>query len=342
MPRPAPRNSIRRSCSQPAASSSAALSSRRAERSRDGARSDRTCDHQRAAGRISPDASPIPRSRTFARLERGRSARRAARPRREQASQPLRSVVECRGAGRSGLSVRARSTAGAVRNGRRAGECPRGSLAQLRAGTCAPHVVRALRGAAGAARAGDPEDRGVNRPDGLRDAQDARVLPRVQGGGMMLDALDRTIVAATEAGLPLVPEPYRAIADSIAIDEAELLARLHELLDRGAIRRIGAVPNHYALGFTANGMSVWDVADAAVEEVGRTVGALPFVTHCYQRSRHPPLWPYNLFAMVHGRSRAEVRDQVARIAAVAGTAARAHDILFSTRVLKKTGLRIAS
>jgi DNA-binding Lrp family transcriptional regulator len=157
----------------------------------------------------------------------------------------------------------------------------------------------------------------------------------------MLDAVDRAILAATEAGLPLVPEPYRVVADIVGIVEAELIARLQRLLDAGAIRRIGAIPNHYALGLTANGMSVWDVADEAVEQVGRTVGALPFVTHCYQRPRHPPLWPYNLFAMVHGRSRAEVHDKVARIAAVAGLAARAHDVLFSTRVLKKTGLRVA-
>jgi DNA-binding Lrp family transcriptional regulator len=157
----------------------------------------------------------------------------------------------------------------------------------------------------------------------------------------MLDAVDRAILAATEAGLPLVPEPYRAVADIVGIVEAELTARLQRLLDAGAIRRIGAIPNHYALGLTANGMSVWDVADEAVEQVGRTVGALPFVTHCYQRPRHPPLWPYNLFAMVHGRSRAEVHDKVARIAAVVGLAARAHDVLFSTRVLKKTGLRVA-
>jgi DNA-binding Lrp family transcriptional regulator len=110
----------------------------------------------------------------------------------------------------------------------------------------------------------------------------------------------------------------------------------------GAIRRIGVVPNHYALGLTANGMSVWDVADDMVAETGRAVGALAFVTHCYERPRRLPAWRYNLFAMVHGRSRAEVHEKVGRIAELIGPAARAHDVLFSLRVLKKTGLRIAS
>lgn len=158
----------------------------------------------------------------------------------------------------------------------------------------------------------------------------------------MLDAIDRRIVAATQAGLPLVREPYRAVAEKVGLDEAEVIARLRRLLDEGAIRRIGAVPNHYALGFTANGMSVWDVADEAVADIGARIGALDEVTHCYERPRHLPLWPYNLFAMVHGHTREEVRGKVERIARLIGPAAREHDVLFSTRILKKTGLRIAA
>jgi DNA-binding Lrp family transcriptional regulator len=158
----------------------------------------------------------------------------------------------------------------------------------------------------------------------------------------MLDAIDRRLVAATQAGLPLTPEPYRALAKQLGLEEADMIERLQRLLDEGAIRRIGAIPNHYALGYTANGMSVWDVADASVAEIGAKVGALDFVTHCYERPRHLPLWPYNLFAMVHGRTRDEVRAKVAEIAALVGPAARAHEVLFSTRILKKTGLRIAA
>ncbi len=158
----------------------------------------------------------------------------------------------------------------------------------------------------------------------------------------MLDVIDRRLIAATQEGLPLVREPYSALARKLGLNEAEIIARLQRLLDDGAIRRIGAIPNHYALGLTANGMSVWDVADDVVAEVGAKVGALDFVTHCYERPRHLPLWPYNLFAMVHGRTRDEVGAKVAEIAGLIGSAARGHDVLFSTRILKKTGLRIAA
>ena len=158
----------------------------------------------------------------------------------------------------------------------------------------------------------------------------------------MLDPLDRRILTATQKGLPLTPRPYAAVAEAAGTTEAEVIDRLARLLDAGAIRRIGLIPNHYALGLTANGMSVWDVEDAAVPELGPKIGALDCVTHCYERPRHLPLWPYNLFAMVHGRTRAEVEEKAARIAALIGPALRGHDILYSTRILKKTGLRIAA
>jgi len=155
------------------------------------------------------------------------------------------------------------------------------------------------------------------------------------------DDLDRRLIVATQAGLPLVPRPYHALADALGTTADEVIRRLDAMLARGTIRRIGAVPNHYAIGYTANGMSVWDVPDECVDALGAKVGALDFVTHAYHRPRALPDWPYNLFAMVHGTSREEVLAKVAEIRALLGDACRSHDVLFSTAILKKTGLRIA-
>ena len=126
-----------------------------------------------------------------------------------------------------------------------------------------------------------------------------------------MDELDRALIVATQAGLPLVARPYAALAEQLALAEDEVMARLQSLLSSGMIRRIGAVPNHYAIGWTANGMTVWDVADEQVDQLGALVGALPFVTHCYRRPRALPAWPYNLFAMVHGSSRDECSAKAA-------------------------------
>jgi len=153
--------------------------------------------------------------------------------------------------------------------------------------------------------------------------------------------IDRRLIVATQGGLPLVPRPYHALAEELDMTPAEVQKRLRAMLESGLIRRIGAVPNHYALGYRHNGMTVWDVADARIDELGEMVGALSFVTHCYRRPRHLPDWPYNLFAMVHCKSRAEADQRVAEIAALLGSACRAHDVLYSSRILKKTGLRLA-
>lgn len=157
---------------------------------------------------------------------------------------------------------------------------------------------------------------------------------------MTLDATDRRIVQATQGGLPLVAAPYAEVAASLGLTEAEVIARMTALRDRGAIRRIAVAPNHYALGMTANGMSVWDVDDDRISDLGAQVGALPFVTHCYRRPRALPHWPYTLFAMLHGSDRSQVEAKRAEVAAILGDACRGHDILYSTRILKKTGLRL--
>jgi DNA-binding Lrp family transcriptional regulator len=156
----------------------------------------------------------------------------------------------------------------------------------------------------------------------------------------MIDESDRRLIVATQAGLPLVSRPYHALAKTLDMPVAEVQARLAAMLALGVIRRIGAVPNHYALGYRSNGMTVWDVEDTQVDTLGAQVGALPFVTHCYRRPRMLPDWPFNLFAMVHGKTHEEASGHIAEIATLLGTACHSHDTLFSSRILKKTGLRI--
>jgi DNA-binding Lrp family transcriptional regulator len=154
-----------------------------------------------------------------------------------------------------------------------------------------------------------------------------------------LDELDRRIVLATQAGLPLDPRPYHWVASELGETPERIMERFTAMLADGRIRRIGVVPNHYRLGYVANGMSVWDVPDDLIRAVGKEVGELDIVSHCYHRPRQLPDWPYNLFAMVHGHDRAEVAGQIEAIRDCLGPDCRAHDVLFSTRILKKTGLR---
>lgn len=157
---------------------------------------------------------------------------------------------------------------------------------------------------------------------------------------MKLESIDRDIIQTLQAGLPLVPAPYSQVAEQLGMTEAKLVERLDRMKASGVIRRIAAAPNHYKLGMTSNGMTVWDVKDSEITALGGIVGALPFVTHSYERPRALPVWPYNLFAMVHGSTDEEVEEKRAHIANILGSACRANDILYSKRILKKTGLRL--
>lgn len=159
--------------------------------------------------------------------------------------------------------------------------------------------------------------------------------------GNTSDAVDRAILKATQAGLALVARPYDAVGAELGISGAQVCQRLKAMMHSGIVRRIGAVPNHYKLGFKANGMTVWDVDDPEVAELGMKIGALEFVSHCYHRPRRLPVWRYNLFAMVHGLDRAEVETKAGEIEKMLGQYVRAHEIIYSQKILKKTGLRIA-
>ena len=175
-----------------------------------------------------------------------------------------------------------------------------------------------------------------------------------------LTPAERDLLLEVQDGLPVTATPYRDVAESLSAarrtssgDVAEdpgtdvewVLRTLKRFVVEGKIRRIGVVPNHYALGYTENGMTVWNVPDDLVGEVGPAIASLDFVTHCYERPRHEGAWPYNFFAMTHGRSEAESEARIERVREeMSGFWDVDEDdweTLFSTRILKKTGIRLA-
>lgn len=170
------------------------------------------------------------------------------------------------------------------------------------------------------------------RPRGI--APDARPL--------RLNAFDRALVASIQDGLPLVPRPFAAIATCLRRSEVHVLARIRALLEGGAIRRFGIVVRHHELGFAANAMAVWDVPDIEVADLGHRLAAQPGVSLCYRRARARPHWPYNLYCMVHGRSRDGVRAQLDNIAQSVGLEMFASAVLFSSKRYKQCGARYAT
>ncbi|WP_224449067.1 Lrp/AsnC family transcriptional regulator [Haloprofundus salilacus] len=155
---------------------------------------------------------------------------------------------------------------------------------------------------------------------------------------------ERDLIVEIQGGLPVTETPYADVADAIGAETEWVVETIKRFDLEGKVRRVGVIPNHYALGYTENGMTVWNVPDEVVETVGPAVASLDFVTHCYRRPRHEGVWPYNFFAMTHGRDEAEsqrriqeVREKMSEYWDVGDDD---WDSLFSTRILKKTGIRL--
>ncbi|MFC6786428.1 Lrp/AsnC family transcriptional regulator [Halobaculum halobium] len=159
-----------------------------------------------------------------------------------------------------------------------------------------------------------------------------------------ITARERDLVVEVQGGLPITETPYADVADAIDQPVEWVVETIKRFNEEGKVRRVGVIPNHYALGYTENGMTVWDVPDDLLGEVGPAVASLGFVTHCYHRPRHDGVWPYNFFAMTHGRNEAESDRRIEQVRQVMtdywDVGDDEWDSLFSTRILKKTGIRL--
>jgi len=156
---------------------------------------------------------------------------------------------------------------------------------------------------------------------------------------MELTEQDCQLISAIQGGLPLVSHPYAEVGKGIGMSEAQVIHRIGEMQDRGIIKRFGIVVRHHELGYVANAMVVWNVPDERLDEVGESLGAQACVTLCYQRPRRLPEWPYNLFCMIHGRSRETVLTQVELMVGELSLGDIQREALFSGRRFKQRGAR---
>lgn len=142
---------------------------------------------------------------------------------------------------------------------------------------------------------------------------------------------------AIQDGLPLTPQPYQTLATALGVSESLVMQTLTQWMDDGLIKRFGLVVKHHALGYRSNAMVVWDVPDDQVDQVGQILSQADAVTLCYQRPRRLPEWRYNLFTMIHGKSRNMVMEQLAELIVQHELDGISRDVLFSYRLFKQCG-----
>jgi DNA-binding Lrp family transcriptional regulator len=152
----------------------------------------------------------------------------------------------------------------------------------------------------------------------------------------VLSDLEKRVILALQRDLEIKPRPFQDLADQLGLEEEQLLGAIRGLMGRGYIRRFGATLRHQKSGYEANALVAWAIPEARLQAVGQKLAVQRAVTHCYAR-RPAPSWPYNLYTMIHGRTRKDCINIAARMAAEIGI--QDYEMLFSETELKKTTMR---
>ena len=105
----------------------------------------------------------------------------------------------------------------------------------------------------------------------------------------VLDEIDRNLINALQGDFPLVPEPYRLVAEALGLSEAEVLRRLDSLLERRVLTRFGPMFQIERAG-GAFVLAAMRVPEAGFERVAAQVNAFPEVAHNYRREHAMNMW----------------------------------------------------
>lgn len=152
---------------------------------------------------------------------------------------------------------------------------------------------------------------------------------------------DRDLVQILTDGLPIVPRPFARVGEQLGLGEIDVIERLKALTSAGLVPRIGVIVRHRALGWRSNAMVVWDVPPGDVDACGSALSEMPGINLCYRRTRFAREWPFNLYCMVHARTRDEACETIVAASHSAGLDAIPRRILFSLRCYKQTGALVA-
>jgi len=143
------------------------------------------------------------------------------------------------------------------------------------------------------------------------------------------------VIKELQKDISVVTEPFKEATEKLGLSYDEFFALANELKDSGVMRRFATILNHRKAGFGANAMSVWAVPEDKGEEIGKQMAEFSAVSHCYLRPSYPN-WPFNLFAMIHGKTQEECDSLIEEMAKESGLTE--YGKLYSTKEFKKQRL----
>lgn len=147
---------------------------------------------------------------------------------------------------------------------------------------------------------------------------------------------EQNILSYLQGNIPISKEPFADIAKELSIDEDDLIKTIQNWKEQGIIRRFGAVLQHHKAGMKANAMSVWEVPEDKIEAAAAIICNYPQITHCYERKTYPE-WTYNIYAMIHGKSKKECEDIAREISKK--TDIKNYCLLYSDKEYKKESFK---
>ena len=130
---------------------------------------------------------------------------------------------------------------------------------------------------------------------------------------MNLNPAELKLLDDYQRDFPLVPRPYRAIAEATGLGEAEVIKTYARLKDDGALSRIGAVVTPNTAGVST--LAAIAVPPDRLGEVAGMVSAQAEINHNYEREH-----AFNLWFVVTAADARAVRKVLRRIERMTGLA----------------------
>lgn len=104
-----------------------------------------------------------------------------------------------------------------------------------------------------------------------------------------MDDIDRAIINALQDGFPISERPYAAAAETIGIDESELLQRIEAMREQNTISRFGPLFHAERLGGALT-LAAMRIPPQELDRVAALVNAHAEVAHNYERAHTFNMW----------------------------------------------------
>ena len=101
--------------------------------------------------------------------------------------------------------------------------------------------------------------------------------------------MKQEILSRIQKKFPLVPKPFKVIADELDMSEDEVLAILQEEKKKNIIRQTSAIFDTKRLGYTSS-LVAFKIAPEKISAAVKIINSHPGISHNYERNHEFNIW----------------------------------------------------